>query len=66
MAKNCHTCKNLQWHDDDGAAPYQGDSGFGCDKRDEGGESRALLTRLEDQIYRNRPKRCFEEKWNQQ
>jgi hypothetical protein len=59
--RNCHACKHLEWADDDSAEGSTGDSGWCCNKRDDGGANRALLAKLEKEPYRNRYKRCFEQ-----
>lgn len=61
-AKNCHTCKHLEWVDGE----CESDTGWDCNKRhtmpmDEKKE-RALLTQLSDDNYRSRYKSCFESK----
>lgn len=60
MAKNCHACKHLEWADDDSQDGHPGNSGWCCNKRDEGGANATLLFQLESDAYRNRYKRCFE------
>ena len=60
--KNCHTCKWLEWVDDDSTDGWPGNSGWICQKRDGGGENKAVLRQLGDDVYRNRYKRCFEPK----
>ena len=62
MTKNCHTCKHLEWADDDSADGHPGDSGFCCNKRDDGGANVGLLKNLMRDSYLNRFKVCFEPK----
>jgi hypothetical protein len=59
MAKNCHTCRHLEWH----TGESDDESGFTCTGRDLTYEAeRTLLQQLESPEYRNRYKRCFEPK----
>lgn len=62
MAKNCHTCKHLEWHDDDTDGFLGPNSGYGCGKRDPGTPAVecTMLANLAREDYRNRYKRCFE------
>lgn len=65
MKKNCHNCEHLEWvGGDNGYGGY--DEGFTCNKRlanefNQDKES-ALLTKLKDEEYRERSKRCHEPK----
>lgn len=62
-AKNCHTCKHLEWVD--GECQYGSDTGWMCNKRQANArddEDIAILAQLERESYRNRYKRCFEPK----
>lgn len=58
--KNCHACKHLEWADDDSTDVHAGNSGWCCNKRDDGGANIGLLRQLETDAYRNRSKRCFD------
>lgn len=63
MAKNCNTCKQLEWVD--GECITGGDSGYICIKRNAAtmGDDKAdaaLLAKMDNAAYRNRYKRCFE------
>lgn len=60
MAKNCHTCKHLEWAEGE----CDSDTGWDCNKRHtnpmpEKAEA-TLLSQLENDLYRLRYKRCFE------
>lgn len=62
MKKNCHTCKHLEWADDDSADGHPGNSGWCCNKRDDGGANVALLRDLARDSYLLRGKVCHEPK----
>lgn len=57
---DCHACKHLAWHDDDGVDGHPGNEGYGCNMRDDGGMNTVQLGRLQDQAYRRGAKRCFD------
>jgi len=59
MAKNCHTCKHLEWVDGE----CESTTGWDCNKRHTipmtVAKETALLDQLDSEAYRNRYKRCF-------
>lgn len=60
LKKDCHGCKWLEWIDAEATDP----SGFTCNKRLDGSETLKfetyLLKKLQDEKYRQHPKRCCE------
>ena len=61
-AKNCHSCRHLEWAEGEDEAS----TGFDCNKRhtmpmDQKQES-ALLDQLASEKYRNQYKRCYDSK----
>ena len=64
MAKNCNTCKHLAFHWDDTDGFHGPNSGYGCDKRDPStpAAEKILIANLARDEYRNRYKRCFEQR----
>lgn len=61
-AKNCNTCRYLEWVD--GECTSGADSGFVCNGREITSEKQEaeLLAKLDNEVYRSRYKRCFESK----
>lgn len=62
-AKNCHSCRFLEWFDDANLDGHGGpDAGWGCNKHDPGSEKAEsiMIQNLARDDYRNRYKRCYE------
>lgn len=62
-AKNCHSCRFLEWFDDANSDGHNGpNAGWGCNKRDPGSDAAeaAMNRNLAREEYRNRYKRCYE------
>lgn len=60
MPKNCHSCAHLEWVDGES----ESDSGWDCNKRHiqmSRKDEIVLLEQLDNDAYRNRYKRCFEQ-----
>lgn len=60
-AKNCHTCKHLEYESGD---EWGSGSGWYCEKREPRTveEENKMLKNFDSQAYRLRYKRCFEPK----
>lgn len=58
MIKNCHNCRNLEWHDDADTDGHNGpDSGWSCSKRE---PTEKHVNQLQDYRYLRRYKSCYD------